>query len=127
MNLPVETANAARGEATLAIKGRKRRLRPTFAALVAAEEELGPLFALVERAGAGRLKLSEMTALFWHCLADRGDLTRDDVGEAIAEQGLAATAPALRAVLKQVLQGPECTTPPPALPKPPCGFPATAR
>lgn len=103
---PVEaSANPARGEAAITVKGRKRRLRPTFAALVAAEEELGPLFALVERAGSGRLMLAEMTALFWHCLADRADLTREDVGEAIAEQGLAASAPALRAVLQQVLQG----------------------
>ncbi|HEX2792839.1 MAG TPA: gene transfer agent family protein [Croceicoccus sp.] len=98
-------ANPARGEAAIAVKGRKRRLRPTFAALVAAEEELGPLFALVERAGSGRLKLAEMTALFWHCLADRADLSRDDLGEAIASQGLAANAPTLRAVLHQVLQG----------------------
>ncbi len=102
-----DTANPARGEAALLIKGRKRRLRPSFAALVSAEEELGPLFALVERAGKGQLKLSEMTALFWHCLADRADITRDDVGEAIASQGLAASTPALRAVLKQVLQGQE--------------------
>lgn len=100
-----EPVNTARGEAAIEIMGRKRRLRPSFAALVAAEDELGPLFALVERASEGRLKLSEMTSLFWHCLADRADLTRDDVGEAIAAQGLAASAPALRAVLKQVLQG----------------------
>ncbi|WP_066560527.1 gene transfer agent family protein [Croceicoccus bisphenolivorans] len=98
-------ANPARGEATIFIKGRKRRLRPTFGALVAAEEEIGPLFELVDRAGSGRLKLAEMAGLFWHCLADRGDITRDDVGEAIAAQGLAASAPTLRAVLKQVLQG----------------------
>jgi Phage tail tube protein, GTA-gp10 len=49
-------------------------LRPTFAALVAAEEELGPLFALVERAASGTLKLSEMVALFWHCLAEQPKL-----------------------------------------------------
>lgn len=100
-------ANPARGEAAIRIAGRDRRLRPTFAALVAAEEELGPLFALVERAGEGRLSLSEMNTLFWHCLADRGDLTREDVGEAIAAQGLAGSAPALRAVLRQILQGSE--------------------
>lgn len=98
-------ANPARGEAAIVVGGRKRRLRPTFAALVAAEEELGPLFDLVDRAGAGKLRIGEMATLFWHCLADRADITRDDVGEAIAAQGLAATAPALRAVLKQVLQG----------------------
>lgn len=107
MSAGEEPANPARGEAALLIKNRKRRLRPSFAALVAAEDELGPLFALVERAGHGQLKLTEMTALFWHCLADRADITRDDVGEAIATQGLAASTPALRAVLKQVLQGQE--------------------
>lgn len=98
-------ANPARGEAAMVIAGRKRRLRPTFAALVAAEDELGPLFDLVDRAGAGKLRIGEMATLFWHCLADRADITHDDVGEAIAAQGLAATAPALRTVLKQVLQG----------------------
>lgn len=97
--------NPARGEASIVVKGRKRRLRPTFAALVAAEDEIGPLFELVDRAGAGRLRMSEMATLFWHCLADRADLSRDDVGEAIAAQGLVATAPTLRSVLKQVLQG----------------------
>lgn len=102
-----EIANTARGEAVLTVKWRKRRLRPSFAALVAAEDEIGPLFALVERASKGELRLAEMTALFWHCLADRADITREDVGEAIAAQGLAASAPALRAVLRQVLQGQE--------------------
>ncbi|WP_299309876.1 gene transfer agent family protein [uncultured Croceicoccus sp.] len=103
--MPGETANAARGEATIEIAGRKRRLRPSFNALVAAEDELGPLFELVERAGDGRLKLAEMTALFWHCIADRGDIGREDVGEAIAAQGLAASAGPLRAILAQILQG----------------------
>ena len=76
-------ANPLRGEATLTIARRPHLLRPSFTALVAAEEELGPLFALVERAGNGALRLSETAALFWHCLADRGELTRDAVGEAV--------------------------------------------
>ena len=98
-------ANAARGETTLPIAGQSRVLRPTFAALVAAEEELGPLFALVERAGDGRLKLSEMAALFWHCLAERETLTREAVGEAVMQAGLAGCAGPLRALLGQILQG----------------------
>ena len=61
------SANPARGEAMLHFGDDGILLRPTFAALVAAEEELGPLFALVERAASGQLKLSEMVALFWHC------------------------------------------------------------
>jgi hypothetical protein len=98
-------ANPYRGEATLLIAQRPHLLRPTFSALVAAEEELGPLFALVERASAGQLRLGEMAALFWHCLAARDGLTREAVGDAAAEQGLAACARPLRALLAQILQG----------------------
>ena len=56
-------SNPARGEATLVIAGRPHVLRPTFNALVCAEEELGPLFALVERAGEGQLRLAEIAML----------------------------------------------------------------
>ena len=100
-----DQANRVRGEAMLTIAGEARVLRPTFAALVATEEELGPLFALVERTGAGQLTLAEMTALFWHCLTDRTALTREDVGEAVVAQGLAACAVPLRALLGAILQG----------------------
>ena len=99
-------ANPARGEAALEIGGVALLLRPSFEALVAAEEELGPLFDLVERAAEGRLKLGETAALFWHCLADRPEgCTRERVGAALAEMGLARTTPVLKAVLTQILQG----------------------
>lgn len=80
-------------------------LRPSFAALCAAEEELGPLFALVERAAAGQLKLSEMTSLFWHCRFDCGDVTREDFAEVVAAAGLATATPALKTLLGQILGG----------------------
>ena len=98
-------ANPWRGEASLVIAGTPRRLRPTFTALVAAEEELGPLFAFVERAGGGELRLTEMTALFWHCLDEREVIPREAVGEAVAAIGLAECAKPLRALLGQILQG----------------------
>jgi len=98
-------ANPLRGEASLAIDGEPRLLRPTFAALVAAEAELGPLFALVERAAAGQLRLEEMVTLFWHCLADRDEISRDAVGQAVLAQGLAGCAPPLGMLLRQILQG----------------------
>jgi hypothetical protein len=99
-------ANAARGEASIRIKNAALMLRPTFAALVAAEEELGPLFALVERAADGRFKLSEMAALFWHCRHDAApELSRDDFSEGITEAGLAAATPALKILLGQILGG----------------------
>lgn len=94
-------ANPARGEARLL----DWTLRPTFGALVAAEEELGSLFALVERAAAGSLTLSEMVGLFWHCLEDETSLTREELGEAVAKAGLAAATPALKTLIGQILAG----------------------
>ena len=100
------SANAARGEAALVLGGLALRLRPSFAALVAAEAELGPLFALVERAAAGGLTLAEMAGLMWHCRdgAPAG-LTREAFSEALVAGGLAAATPALRVLLGQVLAG----------------------
>jgi hypothetical protein len=99
-------ANPARGEAALRVAGATLVLRPSFAALVAAEQELGPLFALVERAAGGGLALTELVALFWHCLHDRPEaLTRDAFGEAVAAAGLAQTTPVLRTLLSQILAG----------------------
>lgn len=100
-----DAANPHRGEAALTADGVTYRLRPSFTALVAAEEELGPLFALVERAAAGQLKLSEVATLFWHCLEEPRAATRHDLGRAIVGAGLAASAKPLRALLGQVLQG----------------------
>ncbi|MBW6532126.1 gene transfer agent family protein [Sphingomonas sp. RRHST34] len=99
-------ANPARGEAAIRVAGETLVLRPSFAALVAAEQELGPLFALVERAAAGQLALAELAALFWHCRHDwPAALTRDALGEALVAGGLAAATPALHALLRQVLAG----------------------
>ena len=100
-----KSANTARGEALLTIEGQTRLLRPSFDALVRAEEELGPLFALVERAGEGQLRLSELATLFWHCLDEPGKHSRAKVGAAVIEQGLAASAAPLRALLGEILRG----------------------
>ena len=97
-------ANGARGEAALDIGGETIVLRPSFAALVAAEAELGPLFALVERAADGRLTFAEMAALFWHC-ANGAGCSRETIGEALVEQGLARATPVLKLLLGQILQG----------------------
>ena len=100
------SANPARGEAALRVAGLELVLRPSFAALVAAEQELGPLFALVERAADGRLGIGEMVALFWHCLSARPEgLTREAFGEGVAAGGLAAATPALKTLLGQILAG----------------------
>lgn len=97
-------SNSLRGEASLVIDGIVRKLRPTFDALVRAEGELGPLFALVERAGEGQLRLSEIAALFWHCLDEAG-IERNRLGEAVLEMGLAEAAKPLRVLLGEILRG----------------------
>ena len=96
-------ANAVRGEAQIQVGDAAILLRPSFAALCAAEVELGPLFSLVERAAEGRLTLGEMAALFAHC-AD-GAATREEIGEAVVAMGLAKVTPALKMLLTQILQG----------------------
>jgi hypothetical protein len=98
-------ANPHRGEVALLLDGFTHVLRPSFGALVAAEEELGSLFRLIERASGGELKLAELVALFWHCLADRADQSREAFAEAVTKIGLAALAAPLRALLVQVLKG----------------------
>jgi len=101
-----DPANRLRGEAELFIDGERIVLRPTFAALVAAEEELGSLFDLVERAAGGRLLLSEIVALFWHVVRDRPEaLTRERLGEGMMKLGLAGVTPALKVLLRQILSG----------------------
>lgn len=97
------TANPLRGEAELVLGGQTLRLRPTFTALVAAEAELGPLFALCDRAAAGQLTLAEMAALLWHCLAE--PTPRDAFAEALVAGGLANATPALPVLLGQILAG----------------------
>lgn len=100
------SANPHRGEASLTVCGEAVVLRPSFTALVAAEEELGPLFALVERASEGRMALAEMAALFDHVSRGRpAGISREAIGEALVGQGLAKAAPVLRVLLGQILQG----------------------
>jgi hypothetical protein len=102
----VTVANRYRGEATLEVGGERLLLRPTFGALVAAEEELGSLFELVERAAAGALKLNEIAALFDHLSRGRAEaLSRERIGEAVVEKGLVRVTPVLKQVLAQILQG----------------------
>jgi hypothetical protein len=102
----VSGANPHRGEASLAVGGETLILRPSFSALVAAEQELGSLFGLVERASEGKLALQEIAALFDHLSPGRPPaITRERIGEAVVEKGLAGISPTLRLVLEQILQG----------------------
>jgi hypothetical protein len=78
--------------------------RPSYAALVAAEAEVGSLFALAERASSGTLTLHEMIALVWHCRTETA-LAREAFGEACVQAGLAQITPLFRALMEQALGG----------------------
>lgn len=99
------SANPLRGETTLAVAGVNYVLRPSFENLVLAEAELGSLFALVERAAAGGMTLTDMTALLWHCLPSENRPDRAAVGAAVLGMGLVGATVPVRSVLAQVLQG----------------------
>lgn len=102
----MSSANPHRGEANLLVAGETLVLRASFGALAAAEQELGPLFELVERATEGKLKLQEIAVLFDHLSIERAaGITRERIGQALVEAGLARITPVLRAVLGQILQG----------------------
>ena len=99
------SANALRGETSLTVAGQPVLLRPTFENLVAAEEELGSLFALVERASGGSLTLTEITALLWHCAPFDTRPDRAAIGAAVMAMGMVEATNPVRAILAQALNG----------------------
>lgn len=104
--MPDRPANPIRGEASLVLASGKYVLRPSFEALVIAEEELGSLFAMVERVADGKLLLSEITSLFWHCISNKPDaLDRDQFSQELSTLGLSRLTPPLKILLKQILVG----------------------
>ena len=104
--MTIAHANPHRGEIPLALGEHRLVLRPSFAALVQVEAEIGSLFAMIERAGAGGLALADITTLFWHCLAARDAFAdRDAFGEALIKAGIANVTPAYRALVLAILEG----------------------
>ncbi len=95
--------NSTRGEAVVRVGEAEFLLRPSFAALVAAEGELGSLFALLERAAGTGLLITEIVTLFWHCLVERNAVSREQLGEAVVVVGLSGVTPALKTLLRQIL------------------------
>jgi hypothetical protein len=99
----VSVANPERGEVALLLRTGPYVVRPTFSALVAAEGEVGSLFQLLERAGAGDVRLTDMAALFWHGLA--GDQRRGDrlqFEKELLDAGVATLVPAYRQLLSGI-------------------------
>ncbi len=103
-----EFPNPARGDVAITIAGRRRVLRPSFAALAAAEAEGKPILALVEEAAEGRTRLSDIAHLLHFCMVVAEGETRPtprELGEAILETGLAEALAAYRRLLEAALGG----------------------
>jgi hypothetical protein len=99
-------ANPARGETALTLGDQTLTVRPSFQALVAAEQDVGPLFSLVEKAAAGQLTLADTVALIFHCIVDKPDaMTREALGELITQAGISALSPLLQKLLGQIIKG----------------------
>lgn len=94
-------ATALRGEVCLQLHGRAIDLRPTFAALVAAEAEVGSLFQLLDRAAAGDVRIADLGAVFWHCAAPAGQ-DRDEFEAALVDAGVAALLEPYQALLRAI-------------------------
>lgn len=97
-------ANILRGEIALRLGDRELLLRPTFTALVAAEAEIGNLFAVVERAAAGEVRVAEMGALFWHCLADC-ERSRPEFEDMLVLEGVTSLLLPYRQLLARMFGG----------------------
>lgn len=103
------SANPHRGESALTLGGNIYRLRPSFAALVRVEEELGSLIALVERAGSGALGIKDIVVLLHACAVAGGhDISRDDFAAALLKEGITASVGPLRDILAAVM-GPDAS------------------
>jgi hypothetical protein len=98
------SANPLRGEVALALPEGPLLLRPSFAALVAAEAELGSLFGVLERAGRGDIRLADMAVLFWHC-AGAAAGPRDEFETALMGVGPSKLLAPYRSLLSAIFGG----------------------
>jgi hypothetical protein len=96
-----------RGEVALSLPSGERVLRPTFAALVAAEGEIGSLLAVLDRAGAGDLRLGDLGPLFWHALvAETWEGDRAAFEAELLQVGVAGLMGPYRALLGAIFRPP---------------------
>ncbi|MFQ3594895.1 MAG: GTA-gp10 family protein [Sphingomonadaceae bacterium] len=96
-----------RGEVMLEAGTLRLPLRPTFAALVAAEQEVGSLVLLMRRVADGDVRLADAGPLLWHCAVASGEVRvgRDAFEAKLAEAGVQALLPAYRGLLARIFAG----------------------
>ena len=94
------------GALTIMLGGVSYRLLPTFAALLALEEQSGlGLLTLAKRFAGGEFTLAELVALIRAGLIGAGEKVPDNLGALVLAQGLSALTPVLTRFLEAALNG----------------------
>jgi len=101
-----DRANSLKGEVEIRLGGERFVMRPSFAAIMAIEAELGGVVPLARRAAKGDFGLKDLTVIVQEGLVARGTrLDRNEVGAMILTEGLANVAGPVRDFLTAVLSG----------------------
>ncbi|MGD1954800.1 MAG: GTA-gp10 family protein [Sphingomonadales bacterium] len=101
-----KTAIRHRGEVPLTLGDTCYCLRPSFTALAAVEAQIGSLISLVERAGSGGIKLTEIIVLLHACAKAGGhDIGQDAFAAQVLAAGAASTVQAVRRLLEIMMTG----------------------
>lgn len=100
------SGNPHRGDLSFAVDGRTYVLRPTFAAVVAAEQEIGSLLALAAQAQNG-LSFEKAVALLHHChlAADPAGPDREAFGAILMEHGFMPSLALFKQLMTDLLGG----------------------
>ena len=101
------TANPHRGEVVFeTADGRPIPLRPSFAAISAAEASLGPIIAFAARADKG-VSISELGILFHHCACavDEAAPDAEAFGTLILQRGLVGSLAVFKSLMDAILGG----------------------
>lgn len=107
LTLMSDRANPLKGEVEIELGRERHLMRPTFAAIMEIEGELGGVVPLARRAAAGDFGLRELAVIICAGLNGYGArrFTREEVGEMILAAGIANAAAAVRDFLTNVLKG----------------------
>lgn len=114
-------ANALRGEQTCRLDGVVWTFRPSFAAILEIEEQLGGVVPLAQRFAGGDFSLREVAVILWATALDAPGAPRrslEAVGAAVLRTGLVEVTGVVRDLLTQILTGETAT---PGKPLPPVG------
>lgn len=99
--------NPHRGEVAFTVGDVTHTLRPTFEAVVAIEQVLGPLVALARRSANEGIGVQDLAVLFHHCAraadADAPDIER--FGTLIVQAGMAPCLSVFRQLMETILGG----------------------